>query len=170
MKKRSIVMAMAALMMVSAVTGCTSKAVSSDGTFTPKETINWTVTSSPGGGSDIYTRMISDIMTKENLVNGQPIIVTNKTDGSGEIGRNEVATTKGSKADYTLLTFNSGDLMPMVQNTKNRFSRGSRPSMLISRRQSRLPKMVQRSSSADPRETISPPMMLCWRKSESART
>ena len=79
MKKRSIVMAMAALMMVSAVTGCTSKAVSSDGTFTPKETINWTVTSSPGGGSDIYTRMISDIMTKENLVNGQPIIVTNKT-------------------------------------------------------------------------------------------
>ena len=45
MKKRSIVMAMAALMMVSAVTGCTSKAVSSDGTFTPKETINWTVTS-----------------------------------------------------------------------------------------------------------------------------
>ena len=32
MKKRSIVMAMAALMMVSAVTGCTSKAVSSDGT------------------------------------------------------------------------------------------------------------------------------------------
>ena len=72
MKKRSIVMAMAALMMVSAVTGCTSKAVSSDGTFTPKETVNWTVTSSPGGGSDIYTRMISDIMTKENLVNGQP--------------------------------------------------------------------------------------------------
>ena len=115
-------MAMAALMMVSAVTGCTSKAVSSDSTFTPKETINWTVTSSPGGGSDIYTRMISDIMTKENLVNGQPIIVTNKTDGSGEIGRNEVATTKGSKADYTLLTFNSGDLMPMVQNTKNRSS------------------------------------------------
>ena len=51
MKKRSIVMAMAALMAVSAVTGCAGKAVSSDSTFTPKETINWTVTSSPGGGS-----------------------------------------------------------------------------------------------------------------------
>lgn len=186
MKKRSIVMAMAALMAVSAVTGCAGKAVSSDSTFTPKETINWTVTSSPGGGSDIYTRMISDIMTKENLVNGQPIIVTNKTDGSGEIGRNEVAATKGSKADYTLLTFNSGDLMPMVQNTKNRSSnfrilaimavdkqlifKESRQSMLISRRQSRLPRMVQRSSSAGPREMISLPMMPCWRKLESART
>ena len=42
MKKRSIVMAMAALMAVSAVTGCAGKAVSSDSTFTPKETINWT--------------------------------------------------------------------------------------------------------------------------------
>jgi putative tricarboxylic transport membrane protein len=31
-----------------------------------------------------------------------------------------VANTKGERADYTLLTFNSGDLMPMVQNTKNR--------------------------------------------------
>lgn len=179
-------MAMAALMMVSAVTGCTSKAVSSDGTFTPKETINWTVTSSPGGGSDIYTRMISDIMTKENLVNGQPIIVTNKTDGSGEIGRNEVATTKGSKADYTLLTFNSGDLMPMVQNTKNRSSnfrilaimavdkqlifKGEQTKYADFKEAIEAAKMVQRSSSADPRETISPPMMLCWRKSESART
>lgn len=89
MKKKSIVMTMAALMAITTVTGCSSKAVSSDGTFTPKETINWTVTSSPGGGSDIYTRMISDIMTKDQLVNGQPIIVTNKTDGSGEIGRKD---------------------------------------------------------------------------------
>ena len=62
MKKKSIVMTMAALMAITTVTGCSSKAVSSDGTFTPKETINWTVTSSPGGGSYIYTRMISDIM------------------------------------------------------------------------------------------------------------
>lgn len=88
--------------------------------FELKDTLNWVVTSSPGGGSDIYTRMISDIMTKEDMVNGQTIIVTNKTDGGGEIGRNEVANTKGKKADCTLLTFNSGDLMPMVQNTKNR--------------------------------------------------
>lgn len=120
MKKSCIVLAMAAIMAAAGVSGCGSKSVNNDGTFTPKETINWTVTSSPGGGSDIYTRMISDIMIKENMVNGHPIIVTNKTDGSGEIGRNEVAHTKGGKADYSLLTFNSGDLMPMVENTKNR--------------------------------------------------
>ena len=120
MKKRNMLLAMAAMMAAAVMTGCGES--SSDGPFEPKDNINWMVTSSPGGGSDIYTRMISDIMVKESLINGQTIIVTNKTDGSGEIGRNEVAGTKGKKADYTLLTFNSGDLMPMVQNTKNRSS------------------------------------------------
>lgn len=98
--------------------GCQNSQTASD-TFVPKESVTWIVTSKPGGGSDIYTRMISDIMTSEKMLD-KTIVVTNKTDGSGEIGRNEVANTKGKKADYTLLTFNSGDLMPMVQNTPNR--------------------------------------------------
>lgn len=123
MKKKIALMLTGVLAMSMMFTGCGKKdSGSGDGTFVPKDTVNWTVTSSPGGGSDIYTRMISDIMTKEDLVNGQTIVVTNKTDGSGEIGRNEVAMTKGNKADCTLLTFNSGDLMPMVKNTKNRSS------------------------------------------------
>lgn len=88
--------------------------------FSPKDTVNWMCTSSPGGGSDIFSRQLADIMTKENLVNGQSIVVTNKTEGAGEVGRNDVATTKGKKENLQLLTFNSGDLMPMVKNTNNR--------------------------------------------------
>lgn len=119
--KRKLAMVLAGVMMLSAaITGCGGSG-GGDGTFTPKSTVNWTVTSSPGGGSDIYTRMIADIMTTEKMLD-QTIVVSNKTDGSGEVGRNEVANTKGQKADYTLLTFNSGDLMPMVLNTKNRSS------------------------------------------------
>ena len=57
-------------------------------------------------------------MKNEDLVNGQTIVISNETDGSGEVGRNKVATMKAGDADYTLLTFNSGDLMPMVQNTR----------------------------------------------------
>lgn len=53
------------------------------------------------------------------MVNDQTIVVSNETDGAGEVGRNKIATMK-SGADYNLLTFNSGDLMPMVDNTKNR--------------------------------------------------
>ena len=122
MKKKIALILTGVLALSMMFTGCGKKSGNEDGTFVPDDTINWVVTSSPGGGSDIYTRMISDIMTREDLANGQTIVVTNKTDGNGEIGRNEVAMTKGSKADYTLLTFNSGDLMPMVQNTKNRSS------------------------------------------------
>ncbi len=88
--------------------------------FTPSTEVEWICTSSPGGGSDIYSRMITDIMTTEGWVT-ETFLVNNLTDGGGEIGRLQVATTKaGEKADHTLLTFNSGDLMPMCLNTDNR--------------------------------------------------
>ena len=90
--------------------------------FVPSKNITCICTSSAGGGSDIFSRKIADIMKNDNLVNGQTIVVSNETDGSGEVGRNKVATMKAGDADYTLLTFNSGDLMPMVKNTKNRSS------------------------------------------------
>ncbi len=88
--------------------------------FAPTRDIEWTVTSKPGGGSDIYTQQIKDIMTKNGLV-GKNILVSYVTDGGGEVGRLQVSrTTPADKANHTLLTFNSGDLMPMVQNTANR--------------------------------------------------
>lgn len=90
--------------------------------FVPTKTVTWICTSSAGGGSDIFSRKIADIMTAEDMVNGQAVVISNETDGAGEVGRNKVATMKAGDADYTLLTFNSGDLMPMVQNTKNRSS------------------------------------------------
>ncbi|WP_242860840.1 Bug family tripartite tricarboxylate transporter substrate binding protein [Defluviitalea phaphyphila] len=118
--KKKLIILLAVLSICStSLIGCQNKETSK--TYEPSSTISWIVTSSPGGGSDIFTRMISDIMTTENIVEGT-IVVTNKTDGGGEIGRNEVAHLTGEKANNTLLTFNSGDLMPMVQNTQNRSS------------------------------------------------
>ena len=122
MKKRISVL-LAAAMMLSVLTACGGKTESgSTGeakTFAPSTEVNWIVTSKAGGGSDIYTRMISDIMTTEGFVS-QTFVVENITDGAGEVGRLQVATTKAADADHTLLTFNSGDLMPMCLNTDNR--------------------------------------------------
>jgi len=88
--------------------------------WAPSRNIEWMITSGPGGGSDIFTRTIADIMSRENIVTNT-IIAQNLTTGGGEVGRNQVATmSAGPVADHTLLTFNSGDLMPMVQNTANR--------------------------------------------------
>ena len=124
-----------ALLMVLSLAACGSKteqsapsssnnssAPAETAAFAPRKNITWICTSSAGGGSDIFSRKIADIMKNDNLVNGQTIVVSNETDGSGEVGRNKVATMKAGDADYTLLTFNSGDLMPMVKNTKNRSS------------------------------------------------
>lgn len=130
MKKKILALICLVTLGISAFAGCKSALKTGEenegekmpvaDAFVPTKTVDWVCTSSPGGGSDIFSRQISDIMISEDMVNGQSIVVSNKTDGSGEVGRNEVATTKGDKANYTLLTFNSGDLMPMVENTKNR--------------------------------------------------
>lgn len=110
---------MVTVMGIALLAGCGQKE-QAPAAFKPASQIDWIVTSSAGGGSDIFTRKITDIMTKDKIVEGVTFVVNNKTDGNGEIGRNEVANLKGDKANNTLLTFNSGDLMPMVQNTANR--------------------------------------------------
>ena len=120
MKKHVLLIAVLVLALMAPVFAQGAAETSSTG-FVPSRDIEWIVTSSPGGGSDIYTRVITDIMTRENLVSGRSFLVTNRTDGGGEVGRLQVSrVAAGRVADHTLLTFNSGDLMPMVKNTSNR--------------------------------------------------
>ena len=89
--------------------------------FTPEGTVTWVCTSSAGGGSDIFSRQITEILGPNGLgLVDATMVVDNRTDGAGEIGRNYVATMREGDADVTLLTFNSGDLMPMCDNTDNR--------------------------------------------------
>ncbi|MCR5731477.1 MAG: tripartite tricarboxylate transporter substrate binding protein [Sphaerochaetaceae bacterium] len=116
MKKFLLIALVAALVLPLFANGSQESASSAG--FAPTKDITWYCTSKPGGGSDIYTRAISDAATANGWLSKAPL-VNYKTDGAGEIGRNEVANTK-QNADYTLLTFNSGDLMPMVANTNNR--------------------------------------------------
>ena len=51
----------------------------------PSKPIEFVVTSSPGGGTDNFTRMIQSIITKYKLIE-QPIVVVNKGGGSGAEG------------------------------------------------------------------------------------
>lgn len=92
---------------------------SGSASFAPTKDVSWMCTSKPGGGSDIFTQQIKDAM-KANNISTANVVVEYKTDGGGEVGRLTVATTPKAKADHQLLTFNSGDLMPMVKNTDNR--------------------------------------------------
>ena len=117
MKKRMTLI----VSLILAVSLISAMAVSADEpAWEPSANVEWYITSSPGGGSDIYTRKIIEIIQNNGWVD-QTFLPTNLTDGGGEVGRMKVAMTNGGKApDHTLLTFNSGDLMPMVANTDNR--------------------------------------------------
>jgi len=83
----------------------------SDGAWAPDRDVQWYCTSSPGGGSSIFTQSIIEIIKTEGLVD-QEILINYKTDGGGAVGRREVS---GKGNDTTILTFNNGDLQPLVQ-------------------------------------------------------
>lgn len=121
MRKKVAILLIAVVMLSTMAVGC-SKNGGSNAAFAPKSTVDWYCTSSAGGGSDIFSRKITEIITEEGMAGKSTFVVNNKTDGSGEVGRNEVAHLTGKRADNTILTFNSGDLMPMVTNTENRSS------------------------------------------------
>ena len=91
--KKILTFSLVAIMALSlASCGGGNSGLNEDGTYTPKGTVTWVCTSGAGGGSDIFSRKIAEIMTNENMVNGQTIVVSNETDGAGEVGRYKVAT------------------------------------------------------------------------------
>ena len=53
----------------------------------PSRNVEWFIPSSAGGGSDIFARIIADILVKEGIVT-TPITVINRGDGGGELACN----------------------------------------------------------------------------------
>ncbi len=115
--KKFVAIVLSALMVCALFANGTEETASAG--FKPTKDVSWVCTSKPGGGSDIFTTQIKDAMKVNGIIDAN-IVTEYITDGSGEVGRLQVSTTNKAKADYTLLTFNSGDLMPMVKNTDNR--------------------------------------------------
>jgi len=78
----------------------------------PSKPVEFVVTSSAGGGTDNFARVVQSVATKYKLIE-QPIIVTNKGGGSGAEG---YVYTKGAGGDPHKLTFgtNNAYLLPYV--------------------------------------------------------
>ncbi len=106
-----------ALLMTALISGVVFAEGQNDtaGPWAPEKGVEWVVTSSAGGGSSIFTQSIVEIIKSEALVD-ENIIINYKTDGGGAIGRRAVSTMKNGA--HTLLTFNSGDLKPLVTMEK----------------------------------------------------
>ena len=78
----------------------------------PSKPVEFVVTSSPGGGTDNFARVVQSIATKYKFID-EPIVVTNKGGGSGAEG---YVYTKGVGDDPHKLTFgtNNAYLLPYV--------------------------------------------------------
>ncbi len=74
----------------------------------PSRPIEFNVHTSPGGGTDLFARTVTEILIKEKAF-PQPIIVSNRPGGSGAIAFNHV---KGKRGDpHVVLTMATGSFL-----------------------------------------------------------
>ena len=81
----------------------------------PSEQLNWTVASGAGGGSDLLTRLMAEILKEEELYT-EPIVVTNREGGDGAIGWGHTFNAEGDP--YELATLSTSMITtPLVADT-----------------------------------------------------
>jgi putative tricarboxylic transport membrane protein len=80
----------------------------------PSKTLEFIVHVNPGGGTDVFARLIQEIITREKLVT-TPMIVASKTGGAGTVAFNYV---KGKRGDpHTVLTIATGSFVTAISRT-----------------------------------------------------
>jgi putative tricarboxylic transport membrane protein len=74
----------------------------------PSKTIEFVAHTSPGSGTDLFARSISDMLTKQKIL-AQPIIVANRTGGGGVIAFNHLKSKRGDP--HVVLTVATGSFL-----------------------------------------------------------
>ena len=74
----------------------------------PSRTVDFVVHVNPGGGTDVFARYVTEIMTRDKLVS-QPLVVLNRPGGAGVVAFTYV---KGKRGDpHTVLTMATGSFL-----------------------------------------------------------
>ena len=80
----------------------------------PSRTVEFIVHVNPGGGTDVFARYVTEIMTREKLVS-QPHVVQSRTGGAGVIA---FTYAKGKRGDpHTVLTIATGSFLTAAART-----------------------------------------------------
>lgn len=77
----------------------------------PSKNVEFIVHVNPGGGTDVFARLIQEIITREKLIT-QPMIVASKTGGAGTVAFNYVKSKKGDP--HTVLTIATGSFVTAI--------------------------------------------------------
>jgi putative tricarboxylic transport membrane protein len=74
----------------------------------PSKTIEFVVHVNPGGGTDVFARLVQEILSREKIIT-QPMIVQSRVGGAGAVAFTYV---KGKRADpHTVLTMATGSFL-----------------------------------------------------------
>ena len=80
----------------------------------PSRTVEFIVHTNPGGGTDVFARVVTEIMTRDKLVS-QPLVVQSRTGGAGVIA---FTYAKGKRGDpHTVLTIATGSFLTAAART-----------------------------------------------------
>ncbi len=79
----------------------------------PAQPMEFVISTSPGGGSDIYARFMIGIIQKYNL-SPQPVLPINKDGGAGAVAMQYLDGKKGQPGEF-MITLNSYLTTPMLQ-------------------------------------------------------
>ncbi len=74
----------------------------------PSKSIEFVVHTAPGGGTDLFARVVTDILQREKILT-QPLLVANRTGGGGAIAYNHIKSRRGDP--YTVMTVATGTLL-----------------------------------------------------------
>jgi len=80
----------------------------------PSRTVEFVVHVNPGGGTDVFARLVTEIMSRDKLVS-QPLVVQSRTGGAGVVAFTYV---KGKRGDpHTVLTIATGSFLTAAART-----------------------------------------------------
>jgi putative tricarboxylic transport membrane protein len=80
----------------------------------PSRTVEFIVHTNPGGGTEVFARLVTEIMTRDKLVS-QPLVVQSRTGGAGVIA---FTYAKGKRGDpHTVLTIATGSFLTAAART-----------------------------------------------------
>ena len=82
----------------------------------PVRPVEFVAPASAGGGTDLFCRLIVDIINKNNLVNGN-IVVLNKGGGGGTVGA-AYAADKNRDGNHTLIAINGAQALGLRASTE----------------------------------------------------
>ena len=80
----------------------------------PSKPIEFIVHTSPGGGTDVFSRIVAETLTREKLL-PQPVNVSNRTGGGGAIAFTYVKSKRGDP--HVVLTIATGSLLTAASRT-----------------------------------------------------